>query len=66
MTNLTIHQLIAALESADVWDERDIEGRAVPETIATLREYAYALACERGERETGFSSSDSPSRPPRA
>lgn len=45
--SLTIHTLIAALESADVWDVREIDARPVAETIATLREYAYALTMER-------------------
>ena len=63
MTGLTIHQLIAALKSADVWDDRDIDVRAVPETIATLREYAYALTLERSRQKSEIVASDSFPRP---
>lgn len=57
--SLTIHMLVEALESADVWDDREIDARPVPETIATLRELAWTLALRRA---TGglIPSSDAP------
>lgn len=57
---LTIHTLIAALESADVWDTREIGGPPVAETIATLREYAFRLTLEtaRGTSRASLRSLD--------
>ena len=61
--SLTIHQLIAALQSDDVWDLRIIDERPVPETIATLREYAWARAFDQvRERGNPDQQADDPTR----
>ena len=62
---LTIHGLIAALESADVWDAQETDARPVPETIATLREYARVLTLRRraGDGRQVVATHDAPLTP---